>query len=259
MSGRYGVKEVFNTIQGEGARAGTRAVFVRFTGCNLWDGHPLHRANEGNGPCALWCDTDFFKGAAMSTQDLLDAMDVEWPRDAEQGFRWCVLTGGEPALQFNEELYEGLKREGWHVAIETNGTIHSDWIQHCDHICLSPKHGTSWDKLRLVHEVKVVLPGASLFSDEPGWTSEGLLAVQKWADQHYDQLLPRLYVQPQDPVHNIDNTADTLLSPRGENDEGVEAIMTSQFERHLAQCMSWINERPRWRLSPQWHKFLGLR
>ncbi len=139
MSERDGIKEVFCTLQGEGVRAGTKAVFVRFTGCNLWDGMPLHR-DKGEGSCAKWCDTDFFKGKVMSTEDLLAAMHDAWGEGDVHDDRWVVLTGGEPCLQIDKELMEALQSEDWSVAIETNGTVANEVVsENADWICIAPK------------------------------------------------------------------------------------------------------------------------
>jgi len=179
---RYVVKEVFLTLQGEGKRAGTKAVFVRFSGCNLWDGHPLHR-DRGKGPCAKWCDTDFFKGTPLDLDEIMHQVGTLWAPSHLHVDRWVVLTGGEPTLQIDNALVAALHRDGWRIAVETNGTVDNDALRLCDHICLSPKRGTAWQTLGNAHEVKVVFPG--------GWSEADLADVQ--------QPFPgaELFVQPQ--------------------------------------------------------------
>jgi 7-carboxy-7-deazaguanine synthase len=222
----YSVKEVFLTLQGEGLRAGTKTVFVRFAGCNLWDGHPEHRA-RGAGPCARWCDTDFFKGTRYSAEELERAMATLWPAGGE---RWCVLTGGEPGLQIDEELATMLAQAGWSCAVETNGTIANTALGLLDHVCLSPKYGTPWRMLgaNVADEIKVVLPGA--VPGDQGWTESELLELEGFT-------AGSLYVQPQD---------------EGQGLAGV------QGRRNLRQCIEWVQSHPRWRLSLQQHKLIGL-
>lgn len=219
MGDRYKIREVFLTLQGEGARAGTKAVFVRFSGCNLWNGREQDRA-KGTGPCAAWCDTDFFGGSMMTAETLLEEMGKLWPA----GERWCVLTGGEPALQFDQPLRVALVQGGWHIAVESNGTIANPAIDDCDHVCLSPKRGTSWRHLDCVSEIKVVLPGGP--NDGSGWSTDELRAMR---DVYPDAAL---FVQPQ----------DGLLR-----------------KRHERACLEWVLANPEWRLSTQQHKALGLR
>lgn len=155
----YAVKEVFYTLQGEGMNAGRSAVFLRFSGCNLWSGRLSDRT--GSGGCAKWCDTDFVgtdgtNGGKYSADDLAARVDSLWPRG---GNKFVVCTGGEPLLQLDAPLIDALHRRGFEIAIETNGTIQVpvgiDWI------CVSPKGGT-----RLVveegDELKFVYPQAEL-------------------------------------------------------------------------------------------------
>jgi organic radical activating enzyme len=114
----YSVREVFDTLQGEGGRAGARSVFVRFTGCNLWSGLPDKRS-LGRGACAAWCDTNFVSGEKMTAMELEYRMSLEWPKGPDQvgrRGRWCVITGGEPTLQLDEELVDLLHAEGWYIA-----------------------------------------------------------------------------------------------------------------------------------------------
>ena len=153
----YVVKAVFLTLQGEGAHAGRRAVFCRFTGCNLWSGQEADRADAQ----CNFCDTDFVgtdgtRGARYPDAESLAAViEDEW--GAEQDGRWVVLTGGEPLLQVDEALIDALHRRSFAVAVETNGTIEPpsglDWL------CVSPKAGTPL-RVRAGDELKLVYPQA---------------------------------------------------------------------------------------------------
>jgi len=154
----YSVKEIFYTLQGEGAHSGRPAVFCRFTGCNLWSGHERDRARA----VCQFCDTDFIGtdgpggGRFHSGRALADAIAEKWPGSNSQPTRrFVVCTGGEPLLQLNEELVEALHESGFEVAIETNGTCVAppgiDWI------CVSPKAGTEL-VLRKGDELKLVFP-----------------------------------------------------------------------------------------------------
>jgi 7-carboxy-7-deazaguanine synthase len=153
----YAVKEIFYTLQGEGAQAGRAAVFCRFSGCTLWSGREEDRANA----VCRFCDTDFVGvngpggGRFASTHSLAEAIEREWPlsRDLSDR-RFVVCTGGEPLLQLNDALIAALHERGFEIAVETNGTIAApdaiDWL------CVSPKAGaklvqTSGDELKLVY------------------------------------------------------------------------------------------------------------
>lgn len=146
----YTVKEIFKTLQGEGGLAGKVAVFCRFAGCNLWSGRERDRMRA----ICNFCDTKFRHGKRYQTAaDLADAIQAEWGE--EPWHRTVVLTGGEPALQFDQPLYEALRERGFYIAVETNGTIklkaHADWV------CVSPKVGTDLAQLE-ADELKVVYP-----------------------------------------------------------------------------------------------------
>lgn len=150
----YAVKEIFYTLQGEGMNAGRSAVFLRFSGCNLWSGRP---DRVGLGSCSKWCDTDFVgvdgpNGGRYRTEDLAAVVESCWPVNA--GLKFVVCTGGEPLLQLDVALLDALHARGFEVAIETNGTVEAppgiDWI------CVSPKAGTRLvvergDELKLVY------------------------------------------------------------------------------------------------------------
>lgn len=157
---KYSVKEVFYTLQGEGMNAGRSAVFLRFSGCNLWSGRLDRR--EGAGGCARWCDTDFVgtngsNGGKYDASQLSSIVASLWPSTG--GERFVVCTGGEPLLQLDSELLDALHAHGFEVAVETNGTIPVpngvDWI------CVSPKGGAQL----VVHEgdeLKFVYPQTEL-------------------------------------------------------------------------------------------------
>src|ERR1051325_4392842 len=135
----YTIKEIFYTLQGEGANTGRPAVFCRFTGCNLWTGH---EADRGKAVCGF-CDTDFVGtdgpggGKFATASELARAVASVWPADYRTDRRFVVCTGGEPLLQLDQPLVEALHAEGFEVAVETNGTVPPpvgiDWL------CVSPK------------------------------------------------------------------------------------------------------------------------
>jgi 7-carboxy-7-deazaguanine synthase len=165
-------------LQGEGAQAGRRAVFCRFSGCNLWSGREADRAAAQ----CRFCDTDFVgtdgtRGERYATAHALaGAIADEWGSDAEH--RFVVLTGGEPLLQVDRDLIDALHRHGFHIAVETNGTIEPpaglDWL------CVSPKAGTEL-RIRSGHELKLVYPQL----DAPPETFERL-AFERFSLQPMD-------------------------------------------------------------------------
>jgi 7-carboxy-7-deazaguanine synthase (Cx14CxxC type) len=165
------VKELFLTLQGEGANAGSTAVFCRFAGCNLWSGQERHRASA----VCQFCDTDFVGtdgpggGRFGSAADLADAVERTWTAGRtgtgsdDRRRRLVVCTGGEPLLQLDEAAIEALHERGFAVAVETNGTIALppglDWV------CMSPKAGaptvvTAGDELKLVFPQPGIEPAA---------------------------------------------------------------------------------------------------
>ena len=153
---RYTVKEIFYTLQGEGANAGSAAVFCRFAGCNLWSGREVDRARAA----CKFCDTDFvgtdgtMGGKYETAGALRHAIARQWP-DAIDQERFVVLTGGEPLLQVDASLIEALHDVGFKVAVETNGTL--DAPRGLDWICVSPKAGAPL-RLDRGDEIKVVVP-----------------------------------------------------------------------------------------------------
>src|SRR4029434_4220546 len=154
----YTVKEIFYTLQGEGANAGRPAVFCRFAGCNLWTGHEKDRAQA----VCQFCDTDFVGtdgpggGQFTSAQDLAAAIAAKWPRDASPRARpLLVCTGGEPLLQLDDAFVTAVHAEGFEIAVETNGTRLPPGGIDC--ICVSPKAHAEL-VLRCGDELKLVFP-----------------------------------------------------------------------------------------------------
>ena len=152
----YSVKELFYTLQGEGAQTGRPSVFLRFAGCNLWSGLERDRA----GAVCDFCDTDFVGvdgpggGKFKDPGALADAVAAAWPKDGA-GAPYVVCTGGEPLLQLDAGLIDALHARGFEIAIETNGTIAApagvDWI------CVSPKADAPLEQVS-GHELKLVYP-----------------------------------------------------------------------------------------------------
>lgn len=208
----YAVKEIFLTLQGEGAQAGRRAVFCRFAGCNLWTGREQDRAKA----VCRFCDTDFvgtdgtLGGKYSGAQALAAAIAESWGAGDED--RYVVLTGGEPMLQVDAALIDALHAHGFTIAIETNGTFAVP--RSIDWICVSPKAGselvqTSGDELKLV------------------WPQPGS-DVARLATLDFTHRL----VQPLDDPDAANN---------------------------VQRCIDLVMADPRWRLSLQAHKSLGLR
>jgi 7-carboxy-7-deazaguanine synthase (Cx14CxxC type) len=186
----YQVKEIFYTLQGEGAHAGRPAVFCRFTGCNLWSGREQDRASA----VCRFCDTDFVGtdgtlGGRFDSAALLAAQIAAlWPT----GFatqRFVVLTGGEPLLQVDTALIDALHAQGFEIAVETNGSIAApagiDWL------CVSPKAGAPWVQ-RQGQELKLVWP-------QSGFSLADMQAMQSLAFSHHR-------LQPLDDVLQKRNT-----------------------------------------------------
>lgn len=208
----YAVKEIFLTLQGEGAQAGRRAVFCRFAGCNLWTGREQDRAKA----ICKFCDTDFVGtdgtlGGKYADAAALAAVISEcWGSGGDD--RYVVLTGGEPMLQVDAALIDALHEQGFTIAIETNGTFAVP--RSIDWICVSPKAGSELVQLS-GDELKLVWP-------QPGSDVERLAVL---AFTH------RL-VQPLDDPNAAAN---------------------------MQRCIDLVMADPRWRLSLQTHKSLGLR
>jgi len=211
----YTVKEIFYTLQGEGANVGRPAVFCRFAGCNLWSGREGDRLKA----ICQFCDTDFVGmdgtgGGRFSTaMDLANAVVAHWPGGSFPFARALVVfTGGEPLLQLDAPLVKLMHEFGFEVAIETNGTLLPP--QGVDWICMSPKAGVKL-ALRCGQELKLVFPQRGIAPE----SFEGL------DFRHF-------FLQPMD---GPDRAANTKLA--------------------VDYCLA----HPRWRLSLQTHKFLGIR
>ncbi|MCA1455055.1 7-carboxy-7-deazaguanine synthase [Bradyrhizobium sp. BRP22] len=183
----YAVKEIFLTLQGEGAHAGRASVFCRFAGCNLWSGREQDRA----GATCQFCDTDFvgtdgtLGGRYASAAALADIIAAQWTGDNVE--RYVVLTGGEPLLQVDAPLIEALHARGFAIGVETNGTIMPpdglDWV------CVSPKGGAEL-MVRKGNELKLVYPQQDA-------------APEDFVDLDFE----RFSLQPMDGPDAIQNTA----------------------------------------------------
>lgn len=217
MSRVYSVKEIYLTIQGEGGQTGLPAVFLRFAGCNLWNGLESGRAAA----VCKFCDTDFVgtngpSGGKFETPlALAEAVTAHWP--AGQGDRWVVITGGEPLLQLDDALIAALHKVDFKIAVETNGTIAAphgiDWL------CVSPKAGA--DVIQTSgHELKLVYP-----QDEN--TPEHFAAMD----------FNRFSLQPRD------GTA-----------EGQPQKNAAYTQAAVEFCLA----HPKWKLSIQTHKMIGI-
>jgi 7-carboxy-7-deazaguanine synthase len=153
----YAVKEIFYTLQGEGAQTGRAAVFCRFAGCNLWSGREADRASA----ICQFCDTDFADvngpggGKFASAEAVAAAIEEKWPASAASGRRFTVCTGGEPLLQLDAGLIRALHARGFEIAVETNGTVIAP--PELDWICVSPKAGAALKQLS-GNELKLVYP-----------------------------------------------------------------------------------------------------
>ncbi|MFM2108417.1 MAG: hypothetical protein RLZZ513_1485 [Pseudomonadota bacterium] len=183
----YSVKEIFHTLQGEGAQAGRPAVFCRFAGCNLWSG----REEDRSSAICQFCDTDFVGtdgvngGRFADAQRLADAIDEQWP-ETESLHKYVVFTGGEPLLQLDTPLVSAMHTHGFEVAIETNGTLPIP--EGIDWVCVSPKQGAKLIVER-GNEIKVVVPQ----------TGQDLAAFEQMHFQHY-------FLQPMDGPDKQRNT-----------------------------------------------------
>ncbi|MGE4280655.1 MAG: 7-carboxy-7-deazaguanine synthase [Magnetospirillum sp.] len=203
----YTVKEIFYTLQGEGGQAGRAAVFLRFSGCNLWSGREEDRETAQ----CRFCDTDFVGGDKFTDAETLARTAADhWPKGAG-GHPLVVVTGGEPGLQLDDALVLALHQQGFEIAVESNGTIELpvgiDWV------CVSPKAGTSL-KVLAGEEIKLVWPQDGIDLDR----------LERLPFRHY-------FIQPMD-------CADQAA--------------------HIQAAISFCLTRPRWRLSLQTHKLLGI-
>ncbi|WP_334656607.1 7-carboxy-7-deazaguanine synthase [Sphingomonas panaciterrae] len=208
----YAVKEIFKTLQGEGAQMGRAAVFCRFSGCNLWSG----REQDRSASACTFCDTDFVGmdgtggGRFPDADALAAAIEAAWAGSRDR--RYVVLTGGEPLLQVDDALVAALHTHGFEIGVETNGTqlppAGLDWV------CVSPKADaellvTTGDELKLVYPQEKALP-------------------ERFADLAFNHF----FLQPMDSSEAIAN---------------------------LVAAIQYCTDNPRWRLSLQAHKMIGIR
>lgn len=210
----YAVKEIFATLQGEGARAGRASIFCRFAGCNLWSGREEDRATAA----CRFCDTDFVGtdgtggGRFADAEALAEAIDACWRAACgDDPRRYVVFTGGEPLLQLDATLIAAMHARGFEIAVETNGTIAApagiDWI------CVSPKPGGALAQ-KSGSELKLVYPQTELPPD----TFEAMDFGHFWLQ----------------PMDGPDRAPNTLAA--------------------ASYCLA----HPRWRLSLQTHKLIGI-
>ena len=207
----YAVKEIYYTLQGEGAHTGRAAVFLRFSGCNLWSGREADRAKA----VCQFCDTDFVGvdgpggGKFPTPEALAEAVSSSW--SGRGGRPYVVCTGGEPLLQLDASLIEALHERGFEVAVETNGTIEAP--KGIDWICMSPKASAEIAQ-REGQELKLVYP-------------QPLAMPERFESLVFDHF----FLQPMDGPRREENTR-----------------LAIQY------CL----DHPRWRLSSQTHKFIGI-
>jgi len=216
----YSVKEIFATLQGEGAQAGRAAVFCRFAGCNLWSG----REEDRSSAICQFCDTDFVGtdgiggGKFASPEELAQAIENAWIDTMRtRRYRYVVMTGGEPLLQLDEPLIKALHAKQFEIAIETNGTIMVP--KGIDWVCLSPKAGAEL-VVKQAHEIKLVVPQA------------GHQPIESVLQRFEAMDFRHRYIQAMDGPNLGDNMA---------------------FAVQLCQ------KHPLWRLSVQTHKLIGIR
>ena len=216
----YTVKELFPTLQGEGAHAGRAAVFCRFSGCNLWSGREEDRATA----VCQFCDTDFVGsdgagGGKFETASLLaQTIEEVWnSTSAGPQQRYVVFTGGEPLLQLDAPLIEALHAKGFTVAIETNGTIKVP--KGVDWVCVSPKAGSELIVLQ-ADEIKVVIP--------------------------------------QQGHHSLESLLSRFEKMDYRN-RFLQAMDGPDLQENLALAVRLCQKRPLWRLSVQAHKMIGIR
>ncbi len=222
----YSVKEIFYTLQGEGANAGRPAVFCRFAGCNLWTGREQDRALA----VCQFCDTDFVGidgthgGKYASCDELALKIALQWPSN-DKANRFVVLTGGEPLLQVDEELIKALHAEHFTVAVESNGTVLAP--KGLDWLCISPKAGTCTGKSdinwvqKYGNELKVVWPQAGFNEDD----------------------LNRFRTDPE-----LQFTHKYLSPMDNEN-----------HQNNIQACIAMCLKNPAWKLSLQTHKITKIR
>jgi 7-carboxy-7-deazaguanine synthase len=188
---KYKIKEIYYTLQGEGAMTGRAAVFCRFTGCNLWSGREEDRAKA----ICQFCDTDFWgtdgeNGGRYDAENLAKKVKSLWAKSDFSGKPYVVCTGGEPLLQLDELLVDAFHAVGLEVAIETNGTMLPP--KNVDWICMSPKANTDII-LTKGNELKLVFPQQNA---EP----------ERFTDLEYEHF----FLQPMDNASQAANIKATL-------------------------------------------------
>ena len=208
---KYSVKEIYYTLQGEGFHTGRPAVFIRFSGCNLWTGHEKDRS----GAICDWCDTDFvgtngINGGKFSIKEIINIINSLW-KDNVLTKPYVVCTGGEPLLQMDEALIKAIHEEGFEIGLETNGTmIPPDGI---DWICVSPKANADLI-LKNGNELKVVYPQCGM----------NPRVHEKLKFDHF-------FIQPMDGINQKEN---------------------------IKRSEKFVLDHPKWKLSLQTHKILGI-
>ena len=207
----YQIKEMYYTLQGEGARTGRPSVFCRFTGCNLWSGREKDRSTA----VCNFCDTDFVGvdgpggGKFINALELSDAIEAFWPN--EEPNKYVVFTGGEPGLQLDKNVVDHLHLKNFEVAVETNGTL--ELPLNIDWLTVSPKADSTL-KIRRGNELKLVYPQENV-------------SPNSFEDLDFEIF----YLQPMD---------------NGDKDKNTQ--------RTIQYCL----ENPKWKLSLQTHKYMGI-
>ena len=208
---KYSVKEIYYTLQGEGYHTGRPAVFIRFSGCNLWTGHEKDRS----GAICNWCDTDFvgtngINGGKFSAEEITNIINSLWNVNV-QTEPYVVCTGGEPLLKMDESLLKAIHKAGFEIGLETNGTmIPPDGV---DWICVSPKANADL-VLKNGNELKVVYPQCGM---NPR--------------MHEKLKFDHFYIQPMDGIDQKNN---------------------------IKRSEKFVLDHPKWKLSLQTHKILGI-
>lgn len=212
----YTVKEMFYTLQGEGAQAGRAAVFCRFAGCNLWTG----REEDRESAICKFCDTDFVGtngtggGKFRNAESLALAISKTYLGSRDRQTPYVVFTGGEPTLQLDTALIDAVHAQGFEIAIETNGT--HTVPEGVDWVCVSPKFGAEWVQTR-GDELKVVVP-------------------------QFGQDLARMAELP---------FAHFFVQAMDDANPEIKA-------RNLKIAIDFCLHNPKWRLSVQTHKAIGM-
>ena len=207
----YNIKEIFLTLQGEGFNTGRKAIFCRFSGCNLWNGLEKSRKNAK----CNFCDTDFVgtngnNGGKYSLTSLIKKIE-KTNKDTVNINKLIVFTGGEPLLQLNNKLIKSLKIRNYEIAVETNGTLIAP--KGIDWLCVSPKVNTK-TVIKSGNEIKLVYPQKGI----------KLKNFEKLDFDHF-------YLQP---------------------------LYNNNYEENLKKTLKVIMKNPKWKLSLQTHKYIGI-